>query len=124
MKIKDKMTRLEYERRNEAQRYKPKTYEEAVALFELLKANTPKEVWLLPSLFTKTSHKRRVLLRSVDVAVEDSPLRSWPRTQDVEKLRDPDTAAIVCSIKYTGSTGRPVYNHNINGHFIRPIEET
>lgn len=124
MKAKGTMTRLEYERRAEAQQYKPKTYEEAVALFELLKANTPKEVWLLPSLFTKTSHKRRVLLRSVDVAVEDSPFRSWPRTQDVEKLRDPDTAGIVCSIKYTGSTGRPVYNNNINGYFIRPIEET
>lgn len=124
MKAKGTMTRLEYERRAEAQQYKPKTYEEAVELFELLKANVGKEVWLFPSLFTKTSLNRRVLLRSVDVAVEDSPVRSWPRTQDAEKLRDLDTAAIVCSIKYTGSTGRPVYNNNINGHFIRPIEET
>lgn len=125
MKAQGTMTRLEYERRSEAQRYSPKTYEERLALFELLEANVRKEVWILPSLYTKSSHKRRVLLRSVDILIEaPRPFRnSTVRSRDSSLLGDPVNGIIVCSIKYTGPSGRPIYQKNINGNFIRPIEE-
>lgn len=126
MKARALMGRLEYERRTEALTRKPKTYEQSVALFEQLCENIGKDVWELPSLHTKSFLKRRVLLRDVNVCVDDRVHESSKliRSKDSKLLGYPSHGFILCSIKYLSSTGRTVYCNNINAHFIQPIEGT